>query len=108
MRQGYFIVRTENLKKGMLYLEVGRVHPPEYPYPLFGITMKKIFQQRRAKQQCDNLINRPRRNPYYAIEDNPVGWVLGRPPGPSHGGLGNSEGPQAAGFDSLRLYLDPG
>ena len=66
-----------------------------------------MSQQRRAKQQCDNLINRPRRNPYFnTIEDNLVGWVLGRPPGPSHGGLGNSEGPQATGFDALRSYLD--
>ncbi|MEM7797483.1 MAG: hypothetical protein AAF579_23875 [Cyanobacteria bacterium P01_C01_bin.118] len=39
-------------------------YPPEYPYPLFGITTEKIFQQRRAKQPCDNLINRPRRNPF--------------------------------------------
>ena len=82
---------TENLKalkahlrKGMLYVEMGH-----------------------AKQQRDNLINRPRRNPHFnAIEDNPIGWVLGRPSGPSHGGLGNSEGPQATGSGSLRAYLN--
>ncbi|MEM9809283.1 MAG: hypothetical protein AAF959_28875 [Cyanobacteria bacterium P01_D01_bin.56] len=69
--------------------------------------MEKIFQKLYAKQQGDNLINRPRRNPYFnAIENNSVGWVLGRPPGPSHGGLENSEGPQETGFGSLRLYLD--
>ncbi|MEM7796569.1 MAG: hypothetical protein AAF579_19210 [Cyanobacteria bacterium P01_C01_bin.118] len=48
----------------MLYVEVGRAHPTEYPYLLFRITMEKVSQQRRAKQHCDNLINRPRRNPY--------------------------------------------
>ncbi|MEO1181356.1 MAG: hypothetical protein AAFX51_11005 [Cyanobacteria bacterium J06636_28] len=83
-------------------MEMGDAHPPEYPYLLFGITMEKFFQQRHAKQQYDNLINRPRRIPLLnAIEDNPVGWVLGRPSGPSHGGLGNSEGPQATDFGSL-------
>ncbi|MBT9312216.1 hypothetical protein IXB28_08370 [Leptothoe kymatousa TAU-MAC 1615] len=48
-------------------------------------SFRNILIKCRAKQQCENLINRPRRNPFVAIGHNQVGWILGRPSGPSHG-----------------------